>query len=456
MGAVCTGLQAGLQGSGEGGGGGNTNFPLFGPQCYSCGKTKQGKKNLWDEYPKGSDTYDMVKDWALTPEKPLQIRYTCNGFGESLETMTRPLHGATITEPTAFHLACTTLFPWSAPCALVSNAKHATEGRGKLVVFAEVSCLDIFVSIDGKVQDDGLVIKHKESYTDPCVEEKPPQGVWCTLVSGEWGRRGKDPNALHLPLVIKDDPTAACLNASHDYATDFNTAFCQMVARAGSGVHSYTLRLSPRGYVEDSEHGPTSFGVSTYPWKKMDEATKTYYKDLTKKTFSSDEDNSNLSATFELSVDSEILAMSTAAAQRPAPEPIDADDYKEIAECGMKMSGRCLKTAGDVLGEEVSGMPDHVILAPSKDYGNDVGYCAGGGAGSDSNKKNQYYFVHVYYLWKGSGDDGVMVRSTLEKYVTRDHQTLESPVWETASVHEGNKIKNAQIDIAKERDADRF
>jgi hypothetical protein len=399
----------------------------------------------------------MVKEWGLTPENPLLLRYTVGGSGESLESMSRSLDGATVENPTSFHVACTTLFEWSAPCAKL-DVKFSDAGKGKIVVFPRVTCMDLFVEVDGKAQEDGLMIKHNASYTDPCVDAGPPAGAWCTLVSECWSGRGRDPNAVHFPLVIKGDPTAACLNASHDYATELNAEFCQLVARQGPGLHSYKIRLSPRGYIEnDDEYGPNYWSSVSGQWKCADEATKKFCANLDGETFAADPNNPKLSACFKLSVDAEVLEKSMADAQKPAPEAIDAKEYKEIAEKAKNMAGRAVNKASDCRGEAVSGPPDHVILAKSRDYGNDVGFIAGQGAGSEkTKKKNQYYFVYVYFLWKGSGDDGVMVRVRLEKHVTRNYSPVGAPDWELSQVYSGEKIKNAQIDNAIQRDAGRF
>jgi hypothetical protein len=396
---------------------------------------KSGQRNLWNKYPEGSDTYGMVKSWGLTPENPCEIRYFASGVGfegESLEEMSRSLNGATIEGPTSLHVCFTSLLPFSAPCA---RAK-------KLAVFAQTTCLDIFVSIDGKQQEDGLVIKHNASYTDPAVEEASPQGVWCTVTSEQWTPRGRDPNGLHLPLVVKGDPTSACLNASHDYAGELVPAFCKLFGRAGPGLHTYTIRLSPRGFVEES---PFTFGESADEEKICDP--------LVGMTFGSDPNNASLSATFKLSVTDDVLAKSIADAKKPAPEPINAKDYKEIAEFAKKSTGSFASKAGDCLGEAVSGPPDHVVLSQSKDYGDDVGLINSEKGGR---KKDQYYFVYAVVMWKGAGEDGVMLKVRLEKSMIKNYQEVGSPEWIVARSYNAENIGNAQIDGAIQRDASRF
>lgn len=464
MGAVCTGMIENITGDAgdDDGGSGKETFLLFSPDFYAAGRLKEGRDPLQKSWPPNGDTKNMVVEWGLSPDNPLEMRYATNGMGENLETMSRSLHGAVIEDPKSIHVCLVSFVPWVAPVAVKRAKMSGTSG--KFVVFATgMTCVDIFVDIDGVPQTDGIMFQNDASMSNAAITKSPPPGAWCTIVHDQWNKR--DDNALHLPLILNTDPTAACLNASHDYGGDFCTAFTQMVARAGSGQHEYTLRIAPRAHVTCDEDGiyNYSFCSKNSPdnsgFDKLDEETKEFCKNLDGHVVPSDPSNTKLTAKFKMTISDDTISNSLATAEKPAPEPIEAKEYADIVNSAKAFAGRVCPKATQVLGEDVSGDPAHFILSTSKDYGNDIGTAR---MGDKSRFREVLDFVYVYYVWKSPSnpDDGdkkgIMVRTRLERYHVKNFTKVGAPAWELAQVYSGDQIKNSQIDLAIQRDQGKY
>lgn len=354
------------------------------------------------------------------------------------------------------------------------------ENGNRMSINPQVYAVDVYISVDGKEYTDGHVCygsdpnlsrdkiiaqavkdaTYGEYFAKDLLSKGPSDGSkpWATIYRDE--RWGPDDSYIYLPFIADDVDNELGIDHDNKYIHCLLTKFSQLLGKVGSGAHTFTLRLRPRGVIfedDDYQHyesGGGSGNVDSEDTKNAVRALGVVGQHLTAANAP------GMSATFTLNIDkSQASGKGPVRKAQPFAGNWPAGEIEECIELAMGFanSGVCgAKAAQMAPGSKCC----HIILSEG-DQGVGIKTARYG-------KERSYDFFCAWALFKSKDGKPDSLGAQIKFVVKRDLIVNYRPVdadwrsagFETAVVGQeqatGLTITNAEIDAAIKRDAEYY